>query len=56
VGELGETPGTDLSLSRLGEDEVRNLRSLAAREQRERTESLDAALKEAARAPRVQLG
>ena len=59
LSELGETPGTDLSLTGFGEEEIRDfLRSLAAREHRDRPESfdLDAALEEAARAPRVARG
>ena len=59
LGELGNTPGMDLTLSGFGEDEVRDLlRSLAAREQRERPESfdLDAALEAAGRAPRSARG
>jgi DNA modification methylase len=59
LGELGEIPGTDLSLTGFGENEIRDfLRSLAAREHRDRPESfdLDAALEEAARTPRVGCG
>jgi len=59
LGDLGQAPEADLSLSGFGEDEIRDLmRSLAARELRERPESfdLDAALEDAARAPRVELG
>jgi DNA modification methylase len=59
LGELGQSADADLSLSGFGEDEIRDLlRSLAAREHRDRPETfdLDAALEEAARAPRVARG
>ena len=59
LADLQTTPDLDLSLSGFGEDEVRDLlRSLQAREKRERPESfdLDAALEEATRTPRTKPG
>jgi len=59
LGELQATPDLDLTLSGFDEDEVRDLlRSLDAREKRERPEmfDLDEALEEARRAPRTKPG
>jgi DNA modification methylase len=59
LGELQEGAEVDLTLSGFGEDEVRDLlRSLEAREKRERPESFDLAdaLEEARRAPRSKPG
>jgi DNA modification methylase len=59
LAELGTGAAVDLSLSGFGEDEVRDLlRSLEAREKRERPESfdLDAALERATRQPRTRPG
>jgi DNA modification methylase len=59
LGELQATPDLDLTLSGFDEDEVRDLlRSLEAREKRERPEAFDLeeALDEARRAPRTQKG
>jgi ParB-like chromosome segregation protein Spo0J len=59
LADLQATGSADLSLSGFGEDEVHNLlRSLDAREKRERPESfdLDAALEAATRQPRSKPG
>jgi ParB-like chromosome segregation protein Spo0J len=59
LSELQATPDLDLSLSGFDEDEVRDLlRSLEAREKRERPEAfdLDEALAEARKAPRTKPG
>jgi DNA modification methylase len=59
LAELGDVPGMDVSLSGFDEDEIRDfIRSLAARDRRERPETfdLDAALEEAARPPRTARG
>lgn len=59
LAELQATPDLDLSLSGFGDDEVRDLlKSLEAREKRERQESFDLeeALEEARRAPRTKPG
>jgi DNA modification methylase len=57
--DLQATPELDLTLSGFGEDEVKDLlRSLAAREKADRTETFDleTALEEASRAPRSEPG
>jgi len=59
LADLQSVPEVDLTLSGFGEDEVRVLlRSLEAREKRERPESFDieTALEEASRAPRTKVG
>jgi len=59
LAELQATPDLDLSFSGFDEDEVRDfLRSLEAREKRERPEAfdLDEALAEARKAPRTKPG
>jgi DNA modification methylase len=59
LADLQASPEIDLSLSGFGDDEVRDLlRSLETRDKAERPESfdLDAALEEAARAPRTRSG
>ena len=59
LAELAASPEIDMSLSGFGEDEVRDLlRSLEAREKRERVEDfdLDDALEEATREPRTKPG
>ena len=59
LADLQASPGVDLSLSGFGDDEVRDLlRRLDAREKRERLEDfdLDAALRDATRAPRTKPG
>ena len=59
LAELQESPEVDISLSGFGEDEIADLlRSLSAREKRERPESfdLDAALEAATRQPRSRPG
>lgn len=59
LAELQADPGVDLTLSGFDEDEVRDLlRSLEAREKRERAEQFDleAALDEATRTPRSKPG
>jgi len=59
LADLQATPDLDLSLSGFGEDEVKDLlRSLEAREKRERPEAFDLeeALEEARRAPRTKPG
>lgn len=59
LADLRATPDVDLTLSGFSDDEVRDLlRSLEAREKKERPESfdLDAALEEATRTPRTRPG
>jgi ParB-like nuclease domain len=59
LADLQSSPDIDLSLSRFGEDEIKDLlRSLETREKREQVESfdLDEALAEATRTPRAKLG
>jgi len=59
LADLQATPDLDLTLSGFGEDEVKELlRSLEAREKRERPEAFDLeeALEEARRAPRTKPG